>query len=391
MTSSNSRQRGVGGLLLAAALFPATASAQPVIRPVEVYGTVGWERVLVSDSVPEGSEVGGGARLFLTRRFAVQGDLLRSRSHVWYLQDAPIGYVSFAGTWGPTTRIVRPYWLVGVSMRGGDRNRLLLNGGLGARIFVGDRYFLAPEIRSPILGWRASISGGIALELDGELPPSSPTLLQQGGTPVHDSHKIEVFAGYSYLPQLDDVVKNFDDSGHGWGTSLSVNLRRHLDLIADFDTHSWTTHERWVCSASVTGTATTGRQPIRLGCADTYIGESDTTLYYLSVGPRFVVPANRVVLFALAAGEYQTSHFSGLSIVGPAQRSDPGRTPGELVTQIVGQRSAAAGGLGVGGGADISVTRRLAVRAIQINYAVLAFGEGPGRKLSLKSGLVLKF
>jgi hypothetical protein len=41
MTSSNPRQRGVFGLLLAAALFPATASAQLVVRPLEVYGTFG--------------------------------------------------------------------------------------------------------------------------------------------------------------------------------------------------------------------------------------------------------------------------------------------------------------------------------------------------------------
>jgi hypothetical protein len=176
MTSSNPRQLSVGGLLLAAVLFPATASGQPVVRPLEVYGTVGRGRVLVGDSVPKDSEVGGGARLFLTRRFAVQGDLLRSRlrrseypSWSGRPKDLLISYVSFVGTWGPTTGIVRPYWLVGVSMRAGGANRPVsfwsgrLNGGLGARIFVGDRYFLAPEIRSPIFGWHASISGGIAL------------------------------------------------------------------------------------------------------------------------------------------------------------------------------------------------------------------------------------
>lgn len=171
MTSSNPRQRGVGGqlliggLLLTAALFPATASAQPEVPPLEVYGTFGLGQVYLDESFPDHSEAGGGARLFLTRRFAVQGDLLTFRSNVAYLpsEHRRIGYVSFVGTWGPTNRTVRPYWLGGISVAaGGHANTAVwLNGGLGARIFVGDRYFLAPEVRGPI--FRASISGGIAL------------------------------------------------------------------------------------------------------------------------------------------------------------------------------------------------------------------------------------
>jgi hypothetical protein len=174
MTRSNPRQRGLGGLLLAAALFPAIASAQPVVRPLEVYGTFGLGQVYLDSSFLDHSEAGGGARLFLTRRFAVQGDLLTLQWNDPYLRSEQrrgiehtrFGYVSFAGTWGPTNRTVRPYWLAGIAVSaGGAANTAVgLNGGLGARIFVGDRYFLAPEVRGglgPI--FRASISGGIAL------------------------------------------------------------------------------------------------------------------------------------------------------------------------------------------------------------------------------------
>jgi hypothetical protein len=174
MTSSNPRQRGLGALWLAAALFPAVASAQPEVRPLEVYGAVGLGQVYLDSSFLDHSEAGGGARLFLTRRFAVQGDLLTLRWNDPYLRSEQrrgiehtrIGYVSFVGTWGRTDRTVRPYWLAGMSvLAGGAANTSLrLNGGLGARIFVGDRYFLAPEFRGglgPI--FRASISGGIAL------------------------------------------------------------------------------------------------------------------------------------------------------------------------------------------------------------------------------------
>lgn len=174
MTSSHPRQRGLGGLLLAAALFPATASAQSVVRPLEVYGTVGLGQVYLDSSFLDHSEAGGGARVFLTRRFAVQGDLFRLRWNDRFLRSEQqrgvehtrIGYVSLVGTWGPPNGTVRPYWLAGISVfAGGSANTAVgFNGGLGARIFVGDRYFLAPEVRGglgPI--FRTSISGGMAL------------------------------------------------------------------------------------------------------------------------------------------------------------------------------------------------------------------------------------
>jgi hypothetical protein len=165
MISSNLRQRSIFGLFLATALLPATASAQPAVRPLEVYGTFALGQVYLDERFPDHSEAGGGARLFLTRRFAVQGDLLTFRSNVASLPDEHrrVGYVSFVGTWGLTNRTVRPYWLGGISVRavGRANTAVWLNGGLGARIFIGDRFFLAPEVRGPI--FRASISGGIAL------------------------------------------------------------------------------------------------------------------------------------------------------------------------------------------------------------------------------------
>ena len=168
MTSSNPRQRGVFGLLLAAALFPATASAQPAVHSLEMYGTAGLGRWHFDESFPDHLEVGGGARLFFTRRSGIAGDLVMLRSYwspnrYW---SRPIAHVSFVHAWGPTTGIVRPYWLAGVSM--GDvpgsfwhAPRMMVNGGLGARVFIHDRYFLAPELRGPV--FRVSISGGIAL------------------------------------------------------------------------------------------------------------------------------------------------------------------------------------------------------------------------------------
>lgn len=174
MTNSNGRQLGFGGLLFVAAVLPAVASAQSIVPPVEVYGTLGLGQIYLDTSLPDHAVTGGGVRFLLTRRFAVQGDLVtlrwndpgrRFEQQVGHESDRA-GYVSFVGTLGPTNGTVRPYWLAGVSIPFGGVINLPVgpNVGLGARIFVSDRYFVVPEVRGGYgLLFRASISGGVAL------------------------------------------------------------------------------------------------------------------------------------------------------------------------------------------------------------------------------------
>ncbi len=164
MTSSHPRQCGFGGLLLAAAaLFPAFAGAQPLVRPLEVYATAGLGQVYLDETYPDHGEFGGGIRFLLTHRLGVEGDVLVFHPY-WETESehTRIGYVSFVRTWGPATGIVRPYFLGGIAVAtgGGLNTTVWPNGGLGARVFIGNRYFLAPEVRGPI--FRASIGGGIA-------------------------------------------------------------------------------------------------------------------------------------------------------------------------------------------------------------------------------------
>ena len=66
-------------------------------------------------------------------------------------------------------------------------------------------------------------------------------------SPVRDSPKVELFAGYSYMPELDSLIRSFNDPSHGWGASLGAKLNQHVGLLVDFDAHSWTTHGRTVC------------------------------------------------------------------------------------------------------------------------------------------------
>jgi opacity protein-like surface antigen len=103
--------------------------------------------------------------------------------------------------------------------------------------------------------------------------------------------------------------------------------------------------------------------------------DTRTTVYSISVGPRFVVPVGRGSVFGLVGGEYQRNRYSESFLVGPGQLTNHSK----------------AFGLALGGGADYTVTSHLAVRVIQIDYSMLFLGESPGRNLRLKSGLVLNF
>src|SRR5687767_6636371 len=56
--------------------------------------------------------------------------------------------------------------------------------------------------------------------------------------------RVELFGGYSHLPERDSFIKPFADPGRGWGASLNWNLHRSYGLFVDVDSHTWTLHER---------------------------------------------------------------------------------------------------------------------------------------------------
>jgi len=163
---------GVCALLLAA--MPSMASGQPVTNPLELFGTLGIGQVYLDTNAFDHSAAGVGVRVRLSPRFAVQGDWLAvfwndpgrreevRRGH----EHSRVASFTFMGIDPSTSRVVRLYWLAGIS--------LPLNGitaapatpaiGFGARISLGKRYFLAPEVRVLSASvFRVSISSGVAL------------------------------------------------------------------------------------------------------------------------------------------------------------------------------------------------------------------------------------
>ena len=114
---------------------------------------------------------------------------------------------------------------------------------------------------------------------------------------------------------------------------------------------------------------------------DFYSGDQSIRLTSLSLGPRVGVRLLRVHAFGSVTVDGQWSEYS-------AQEIRDARNP---ETRTCCRGSASAWGLGFGGGADISLTRRVALRALQFNRSLGGFGEGPGRELRLKTGIVFKF
>ena len=87
------------------------------------------------------------------------------------------------------------------------------------------------------------------------------------------------------------------------------------------------------------------------------------------------MPIKRGAVFAQAGAEYHSNWSSQSRVVGRDQTSN----------------KSFSFGAGFGGGVDYSLTRRVTVRLVQINLALPFIGEGPGRNVRLKSGVVLKF
>lgn len=226
--------------------------------------------------------------------------------------------------------------------------------------------------------------------------------------------RLEVFGGYSVGPETDPQ-RIGSESGHGWAVGLAVAVRRHWGLALDVDGQAWTdrgTIESTDLSRVACASQATGCGVIR--------GDERVSINYFSVGPRVRMDVRRLTLFGTVGLEMQRSRYAGqdLAYVGRADdqtfitnfssrppnystnrpfEREPWGAPLErhgdnLVARArLGEGSGHAWGVGVGGGVDIALGQRVAFRLAQANYSLGAFGEGPDRRLRVKTGVVLRF
>ncbi|MDH4065297.1 MAG: hypothetical protein OEW19_12935 [Acidobacteriota bacterium] len=202
----------------------------------------------------------------------------------------------------------------------------------------------------------------------------------QTTTSAASTPRVELFGGYVYSPELDED-KVGSEAGHGLAVSLTANLWRHLGLVVDADWQSWTVQG----PLDRVDLGTVGCSgPTQSEHCGLIRGDQDILLLYLSFGPRVHLGTGAFTAFGLATTGIEYSRFSEQEIAHIL-------TAGGVELDTLGESTAGAWEFDLGGGADLALGRRVAVRLVQVNYSLGGFGQGPGRQLRIKTGIVARF
>ena len=151
--------------------------------------------------------------------------------------------------------------------------------------------------------------------------------------PAREPPRVQVFGGYSYAV-VDRVIR--DSAGHGVAAGLHLGANRYFGVTADVDSAAFWTTAR----------------------------EMKIRVTFLSAGPRFSLQLERFTPFGFGTVDGQWSRYSD-------------------------GHSASAVGLGLGGGLDVALSRRITLRALQVNRSLGGWGSGIGLKTRLKTGIVV--
>jgi hypothetical protein len=201
------------------------------------------------------------------------------------------------------------------------------------------------------------------------MPAASATAaMPYAGGPHGDTPKIEWFMGYSYLRSVPSLsAGNRLMWLNGGSTSIAFNLNHYLGLVGDFGGFNET---RLLL--------TTGNPPAAVGPYDSV--EAGTVFTYLA-GPRLSYRKHdRITPFAQVL--FGGIHASQEAVCKACAPSLPSENSFAMTA---------------GGGLDVRVHHRLAIRVIQAEYAMTRFenlstgGTGSQNDVRLSTGIVLRF
>ncbi|MBK6797476.1 MAG: outer membrane beta-barrel protein [Acidobacteria bacterium] len=182
---------------------------------------------------------------------------------------------------------------------------------------------------------------------------------------AQDSPKSEIFLGYSLLRTDEDVVNTdailsrsfFKKKGgdlNGWNLSVSANATSWFGFVGDFSGHY--------------GSINTLLAPTTFGVS----GNMDTMIHVFVFGPQFTFRGGPFSVF--------------VRVMGGAARMDQSTTVGSLKFKFDDKAFAAA----AGGGLDLRIADRLAIRLIQADYLVTKFNNQDQRNLRVGAGFVIR-
>ena len=179
-----------------------------------------------------------------------------------------------------------------------------------------------------------------------ERPPSS----EGGGTDevmLVSYPQVELFGGFSYMRE-DSEPEGFNLNG--WNASIAYNINRHVAVRADFSGYYKSEEDQFFSSS--------------------------LRKHQFLFGPQFSVRPNKSVrvflrpLFGFAHVRRETD-FSGLP--SPVTFSDT------------------AFAMALGGGLDINVSKRVFIRAFQLDYLPTHFGDGWQHNFRASTGIGFRF
>jgi hypothetical protein len=134
-----------------------------IAAAADIKGSLGW--LGFPDEGIEGHLLAGGSvRYGVTRHFAIEPELLYLRGGGGHYDIVLMP--NFVWQWGRGR--VRPYLTGGIGLihskwpfaNGFSTNEALVSGGFGTKVYVDDRWFLAPEIR---IGWEPHVRFSVGL------------------------------------------------------------------------------------------------------------------------------------------------------------------------------------------------------------------------------------
>jgi opacity protein-like surface antigen len=186
---------------------------------------------------------------------------------------------------------------------------------------------------------------------------------------AQETPKIEVFGGYSFMrADLGGSSANL----HGLNGSVTYNFDRILGIKADFSGHTGSK----VVSVPVLGNT--------FSTASFDLSPSDFTFLF---GPQVayrkrqtIIPFGHVLLGGVRAKVRVPLNAT--------QTINPGSTT-TTVSFVTGDDTGF--GAAFGGGLDLKVSKRVALRAFQIDYLLSRVTGGTQHNLRLGTGLVLRF
>jgi Outer membrane protein beta-barrel domain len=198
--------------------------------------------------------------------------------------------------------------------------------------------------------------------MEGEIPPMRKVLtfgsvllfLTVASVPKAYS-QVELYGGYSHL-SLNGTPPNIGSSANGWAGGAYLHLLGPWGVEADYSNHY-------------------GVSPQLPVNGNTYYVPGFTELY----GPRFTLALPKIHPFV--HGLFGTVH--GKAVLASQLQAFP--------PIVVGTSSENAVGMAFGGGLNVSATRHIWLRLVQVDYLRAQFTNNSQNDMRVSAGLIFRF